>query len=152
MNRDDLYQRFAKRFHSGERPRPVTAADIEAAEVALGVLWPESYRKFTLACGALYCPSILDLIVEREPGYSDVQQFLTPAESALETRRWQLEPAGGCLAFASDCSGNWFAFRNLPASPSRPDDATVWLFDHENDEVTEEATTFDEWLERFLSL
>ena len=118
----------------------------------MAILWPDSCRQFALACGAVYSPSILDLIVERKLDYSDVQQFLTPRQSVTETRRWQLEPAGGCLAFATDCEGSFFAFRDLPASPPRPDDAPVWLFDHEEVTVRVQAATFDEWISRFLSL
>jgi hypothetical protein len=125
---------------------------VAAPEAALGVLWPESYRRFALACGALYTPSLLDLIVEREPGYSDVQQFLTPRQSVAETRRSGLEPAGTCLVLATDCMGNLFAFRDLSASPPRSDDAPVWLFDHEEGKETVEAPSFDAWLARFLDL
>jgi len=81
-----------------------------------------------------------------------VQQFLTPKQSVTETRRWRLEPAGGCAAFASDCSGSFFAFRQLTATEPRPDDAAVWLFDHDAGEVVEQAKSFDEWLGRFLQL
>src|SRR3954452_1599729 len=125
-SRTELYQSFAARFHAGKRLRPAAEAQLDAAESALGVLWPESYRRFALACGTVYSPSLLDLVVERRPDYSDVQQFLTPRQSVTETRRWRLEPAGGCLAFAHNCSGSFFAFRGLPASPPRPDDAPVW--------------------------
>src|SRR3954452_14144039 len=111
-SRTELYQSFAARFHAGKRLRPTTEAQLDAAESALGVLWPASYRRFALACGAVYSPSLLDLIVERKPGYSDVQQFLTPRQSVTETRRWHLEPTGGCAAFASNVAGNWFAFRS----------------------------------------
>jgi len=151
-DRIELYRRFAERYHAGKRLRPATEAQVADAESTLGVLWPESYRQFALACGALYTPSLLDLIVEGKPGYSDVQQFLTPKQSVTETRRWRLEPGGGCVAIASDCSGNWFAFRELIASPPRPDDAAVWLFDHENGTVEVEAKSFEEWINRFLSL
>jgi len=152
IDRIELYRRFADRFHAGKRLRPATAAQVEAAESALGVLWPDSYRQFALACGAVWAPSLLDLIVERDPGYSDVQQFLTPRQSVTETRRWRLEPAGVYVVFASDCSGNWFAFRDLPASPPRPDDSAVWLFDLECGTAAVEAASFDGWLGRFLSL
>lgn len=151
-NRDELYRHFAERFHAGKRIRPATEAQVEAAESALGVLWPESYRRFALACGALYTPSLLDLIVERMPGYSDVQQFFTPRQAVTETRRSGFEPPGSCVVLATDCSGNCFAFRALSASPPRPDDAPVWLLDHEEGAVTVEAASFDEWLSRFLAL
>src|SRR5438046_1976104 len=87
-DRSELYRRFAERFHAGKRRRPATGEQIAEAELALGVLWPESYRQFALACGAVSCPALLDLIVERKPGFSDVQQFLTPKQSVAETRRW----------------------------------------------------------------
>jgi hypothetical protein len=151
-SRDELYRRFAERFHAGKSIRPATEAQLNTAEEALGVLWPDSYRRFALACGALYTPSLLGLVVDRKSGYSDVQQFLTPRQSVTETRRAGLEPAGACLVLATDCSGNCFAFRELPASPPRLDDAPVWLLDHEEDSVSVEAASFDEWLSRFLSL
>jgi hypothetical protein len=151
-NRTELYQRFAERFHAGKRRRPSTEDAVAQAEAALGLLWPESYRQFALTCGAVYSPSLLDLIAERKAGFSDVQQFLTPKQSVTETRRWRLEPAGACMAFANDCSGNWFAFRDLSGSPPRPDEAEVWLFDHENDTVEVEAKSFEEWISRYLTL
>ena len=149
--RADLYRAFAERFHAGKRLRPATAAQLADAEVALGVLWPDAYRHFSLTCGAVYTPSLLDLVVKQKPGFGDVQQFLTPKQSVTETRRWHLEPEGGCVAFASDCSGNFFAFRQLSAT-ERPDDSAVWLFDHDDGEVVEQAASFDEWLGRFLNL
>src|SRR5262249_2997513 len=129
--RADLHRAFAERFHAGKRLRPATAAQLAEAEAALGVLWPGSDRQFAMACGAVDTRGLLDLVVERKPGFGDVQQFLTPKQSVTETRRWRLEPVGGCAAFASDCSGSFFAFRQLPAAGARPDDAAVWLFDHD---------------------
>lgn len=103
MDRTELYRQFADWFHAGKRLRPATAAQLAEAEFALGVLWPESYRQFALVCGAVYSPSLLDLIVERKPGFSDVQQFLTTKQSVTETRRCRrLEPGDGCVVFATD--------------------------------------------------
>jgi hypothetical protein len=151
-DRADLHRAFAERFHAGKRLRGATAAQLADAELALGVLWPESYRQFALACGAVYTPGLLDLVVERKPGFGDVQQFLTPKQSVTETRRWRLEPEGGCAAFASDCSGSFLAFRQLPAAEPRPDDAAVWLFDHDIGEAVQQAASFDKWLGQFLAL
>lgn len=152
MDRIERYRQFVERFQAGKRRRPATEEQIAEAEAALGVLWPESYRQFALAYGAVYSPSLLDIIVERKLGFSDVQQFLTPKQSVTETRRWRLDRSGGCIAFASDGSGNWFAFRELANSSPRVDDAAVWLFDHENETVEVEAESFEEWINRFLSL
>jgi hypothetical protein len=148
-DRADLYRAFAERFHAGKRLRPATAVQLAEAEAALGVLWPEAYRQFAMSCGAVYTPSLLDLVVEQEPGFGDVQQFLTPKQSVTETRRWHLEPG---VAFACDCLGNFFAFRQLSATEPRPDDAAVWLFDRDADEVVQKSATFDEWLGGFLKL
>ena len=150
--RSELHRAFAERFHDGKRLRPAPAAQLDDAEAALGVLWPESYRQFATACGAVYTPILLDLVIARKADLGAMQQFLTPKQSVTETRRWRLEPDGGCAAFASDSSGSFFAFRKLPAAEPRPDDSAVWLFDHDLGEVVEQAASFDDWLGRFLQL
>jgi len=149
--RVELHQAFAERFHAGKRFRMATEVQLADAEASLGVLWPESYRQFARSYGAVYCPGLLDLVAQKS-GLADVQQFLLPKQSVTETRRWGLEPEGGCAAFASDCSGSFFAFRQLPSIGPRPDDAAVWLFDHDVGKVIKQAATFDKWLGRFLGL
>ena len=116
------------------------------------MLWPESYRQFATACGAVYTPGLLDLVIARKADCGAVQQFLTPKQSVTETRRWRLEPDGGCAAFASDSSGSFFAFRKLPAAEPPPNDSAVWLFDQDAGEVVEQAASLDDWLGRFLQL
>ncbi len=151
-DREELYRRFTDRFHAGKRIRPATEAQIGAAEVALGVLYPESYRRFALTCGALSTGKLLQIIAARDPGFSDVQEFLTPHQSVTETRRSGFDPEAGSLVLAVDCSGNLFFFRGLSGSPPRPDDSPIWLFDHEEDETAVEAPSFDAWIARFLEL
>jgi hypothetical protein len=150
--RADLHRQFADRFHAGKRPRAATEEQITEAETTLGVLIPESYRQFALNHGAVYSPSLLDLVVSNQSGFSEVQQFLKPKQMATETRRWHLSPEGGGIAFAADSSGNWFMFRELPNSSPRSVDAAVWLFDLEAGEPKLEAESFDKWIERFLGL
>ncbi|WP_165250402.1 SMI1/KNR4 family protein [Paludisphaera soli] len=150
-DREALHRRFAERFHAGKRIRPAAESQVDAAEAVLGVLWPESYRRVALACGVLSTGSLLRLIAERDPGFSDVQEFLTPRQVVVETRRSGLEPAGAWVVIATDCSGNLFAFRDVPSSPPGPDDAPVWLFDHDEDSIAVEAPSFDAWLARFLA-
>lgn len=48
---------------------------------------------------------------------------------------------------------NLFCFRRLGAGAARPDDAPIWLFDHEfPDKNCHIARSFDEWLVSFLAL
>ena len=150
--RADLHRQFAERFHAGKRPRSATEEQIADAETALGVLIPESYRQFALNHGAVNSPSLLDLVVAKQSGFSDVQQFLKPKQMVTETRRWNLAPDGGGIAFAADSSGNWFMFRGLTDATPRPDDAAVWLFDIEAGEPALQADSFDKWIERYLGL
>jgi hypothetical protein len=152
VTRSEIHQAFAARFHAGKRLRAANEVQLADAEIALGLLWPESYRQFALACGAVYSPEVLNLVTSRGSALADVQQFLTPKQSVTETRRWRLEPEGGCAAFASDCSGSFFAFRQLTATEPRADDVAVWLFDHDVDEVVQQAPSFDQWLSQFLAL
>jgi hypothetical protein len=151
MDRATEDERFCERFR-GNRPRPATAAQLDESEGKLGVVWPESFRRFAETYGPVYSPELLDLAAARQPGFSAVQQFFTPKQTATETRRWRLAEAGGVTAFAADASGNWFVFRGLLARLPRPDDAPLGLFDLEAGAVTEEVGSFDEWLGRFLAL
>ncbi len=151
MDRLELYRKFAERFHGGKRLRPATDDQISEAETALGVLWPESYRQFSLTCGAIYTPSLVELIVELNLEFADVQDFLTPKQTVTETRRSLAEPPGTGIVFANDCSGNLFTFREL-SSNCRVEDSPVWFFDHENNSFNKEADSFDEWISRFVGL
>ena len=150
--RADLHRQFTDRFNAGKRPRPATEEQVAEAESALGLLWPESYRQFALTHGAVYSPSLLDLVVEKQLEFSAVQQFLKPKQTVTETRRWHLSESSDSVAFAGDSSGNWFMFRELPSSPPRLDDAAVWLFDLEEGAPMKQADSFDEWIKRFVNL
>jgi len=150
--RADLQRQFVERFHAGKRPRPASEEQIAEAESALGLLWPESLRQFALIHGAVYSPSLLHLLVEKQSEFSEVQQFLKPKQTVTETRRWHLSQSGDSVAFAGDSSGNWFMFRELSSSPPRPDDAAVWLFDLEEGAPVKQADSFDQWIERFVNL
>jgi hypothetical protein len=92
------------------------------------------------------------LVVAKQSGFSDVQQFLKPKQMVTETRRWHLAPEGGGIAFAADSSGNWFMFRGLTSSTPRSRNSAVWLFDLETGEPALQADSFDTWIERFLGL
>ena len=52
---------------------------------------------------------------------------------------------------AMDCMGNVFGFKREEYDP-RPDDCSVWFFDHDYCKIHQEAAAFDAWLASFLHL
>lgn len=151
-DRVDLYREFADRFHAGKKPRVATEASLAAIEANFRLSLPQAYRDFMTLHGPLYCPTLLDLIVDQKERLADVQQFLTPRQVNTETVGWGLVADQGTVAFASDCSGNLFAFRRLPETGPRPDEAAVWHLDHETGKAIKVSPNFGGWIARFLKL
>lgn len=147
--RKQLQQAFVDRFHSGELPPPVLPAALTNDEATIGGLLPCAFRDFLEMYGALYTPGILDLIVLRNARQIAVQQFHTIAEIIEQS---QSIGKKGSIAFATDCSGNLFCFKGLTATGPAPDDAPVWLFDHETGKTSKVAPSFDTWLSNFTHL
>jgi hypothetical protein len=158
MTRSEIHAAFAKRF-SKPRKEPATVVspdEIHSVERKVGTVFPASFVAFISACGAVYTPEILDLVVAaQESGQEDfegwdVAKFFFPPE--IPTTH-ALYVKGGMddsvIPFASDSSGNVFGFRRSTACA---EEAEVLFFDHDFCEVHVEATTFDGWIARFLKL
>jgi hypothetical protein len=147
--RQKLQQHFIERFLRGETPQAVSSTAIEQVASTLNVLLPASYCDFLETHGPAYTPDILDLAVLRKSPLIAVQEFLAPTEVIESSVTIGVK---GCVAFASDCSGNLFCFKRLPKAEPRPDDAPVWLFDHETGKTSKVAPAFDTWLSNFTQL
>jgi hypothetical protein len=147
--RQQLQQHFIERFQRGEKTQAVSSTAIEHIASTLNVLLPASYRDFLETYGPVYTPDILDLIVLRNARLADIQQFQS-IEDVIDSS--QSLNAKGCLAFAADCSGNLFCFKSLANTLPAPDDAPVWLFDHETGKASKVATSFDAWLSQYTNL
>ncbi len=136
----------------------MTAGDLRRVEEELKVTFPVAYLAFLTQHGAVFTPSILDLVTggesEQPPeGASfDVQEFFEPDE-IIETHR--LYSSGGMedslVPVAMDCMGNVFGFKREECHP-RPDDRGVLFFDHDFCKIHQEADSFDAWLASFLQL
>lgn len=157
MTREQLHTAFADSF--AEDGSACIAADaLSEAEDELQTLFPASFVAFAKDVGAIFTPSLLDLVTGGEseiapPGASfDIQNFLT-AEEIVETTRAYHE--GGMetwfIAVASDSMGNVFGFRQHTEAP-RPDDATLMVFDHDFCKTDVEAESFDTWIASFLNM
>ena len=127
----------------------VSQDDITNVEATTGVQFPQTYCTFLEQCGPVYTPGILDLIVLRNARQIAVQQFHTIAEIVEQSQSIDKK---GSIAFATDCSGNLFCFKGLTAAGPAPDDAPVWLFDHETGKTSKVALTFDAWLTQYTQL
>lgn len=115
---------------------PADPASVSAAEEALGVIFPPDYRRFLLATGR---PS------QREPwfGLWRVDELVN-LNLHLPTFRWYpglvgIGTCGGFLVIALD-------YRESPV----PRVVSVGLSSSEPTDVTVEADSFAEWLDRTL--
>ena len=147
--RQQLHRHFIERFQRGEMTQAVSSAAIEHIASTLNVLLPASYRDFQETYGPVYTPGILDIVVLRKSPLIAVQEFLTPADVIESSATIGVK---GCVAFANDCSGNLFCFKRLSKAEPRPDDAPIWLFDHETGKTSKVAPAFDTWLSNFTQL
>ena len=154
MTRAQIHEQFASEFHDGSSITTVTSADLATVEQELGIMLPESYRSFILAHGTVRTPSVLDLVVDLDAELWAISDFIAPAEIVRDSRLyWSGGMSDELVGFAGDGMGNMFCFRRSPVSTSRPDDASVWFFDHEFcDDISELADSFDSWLFSYLKL
>jgi hypothetical protein len=135
--------------HPSYPPDSVQQTDLEAVEKRYSFLLPESYKQEVLSVG-LPRPTaaLLNSIVELELELADVSNFLSPVEIVERTEGWRdINLPKNLIAFAADCSGNLFAFETQSGAS-----ATVWFFDHDSGEVSEAATDFANWIERFCRI
>ena len=156
MTRSELQSTFVARFAAeGMSPRASISDDeLNHAEVALGVKFPEAYREFAVTFGAVWTPIILESIPEdTTEEYFDVQQF-TPGAELVQANElyWSGGMSSDLIGFANDCMGNLFCFRREDIDADRPDDCPVWLFDHDYCSERQFMDTFDFFIARYLSL
>jgi hypothetical protein len=104
--------------------------------------------------GPIRTPSLLKLVVDAQAELWAVDDFIGPSEAVRDTKLyWSGGMSRELAGFAGDGMGDLFCFRRQRTGGSRPDDASVWFFDHEfPDEDHELAKSFDEWLASYLKL
>ena len=142
---------FQEKWGQAEYP-PDTVSDSDLRKAGEQLEWqiPEDYAQAVLEAG-LPRPMIalLDVIVDDELDIFDVSDFLNPDEIVERTKsRHEIGLPIHLVAFASDCSGNLFAFSRAPeAAPSE-----VWFWDHDFDETRKLSATFGQWLDLYLAI
>jgi hypothetical protein len=152
MTRAERHRQFVDRFSDGRPKVAVSDSEFERAEAALGMRFPFTYQSFITTYGPVFTPDVLDAVVDNGRGM-DVAEFFAPLICVETTDDYRLAGMPYWLvAFARDCMGNVFCFERDEFDADRPDDATVWFFDHDFCEASIASESFDTWLTSFLDL
>jgi len=152
MTRAELHRYFIKEFHYCDAAT-ATTEDIFKMELELSTALPQSYTQFMLNHGEAYTPSLLSIIVEDDIDMWDLQN-ITPIHESIEGTKmyWSGGMPENLIGFGNDSGGNMFCFKRHPQDTNRPDDLSVWIFDHDFVEVERVSDSFDTWLLSFLRL
>jgi hypothetical protein len=158
MTREELHSTFDRLFAARGDRQAISTEELARVEAEMTITFPQAYLDFVTKYGAIYTPSILDLVTggdsETAPeGASfDVQQFLNAEEIIKNSKLyWSGGMDSQLVGIASDCMGNMFAFRRKQSEP-RNDDCALLFFDHDFCKVHEESSSFHAWLESFIRM
>ena len=138
---------FVKKWNRKESPEHATNDNILNVENELKFILPKSYKYLITNYGNIYTTDILDAVVDNELGLNDIQNFELPEQALKDSISWQEAgmPAG-FYAFASDCMGNMFCFKNSECQ-NENEEPPIWFFDHDFDETEKIAENLLSWLE-----
>ena len=150
-----LFARFIALWTLSDHPPvPVDPEALDGAEIRLGLLVPDEYRRCLVAHGApSTSAALLASIIDQDVDMADVQDFFSPTDIVQVTEEWRaLGLPANLIAFASDCSGNLFCFE-CPAPPGpRAPDALVWLWNQDFDRKRRVAPNFKAWISAFCDI
>ena len=136
--------------HPDFGPDPVEPSGLAEVERALAATLPDSYKSAVLAHGLPHVTlELLDFICDNNIDLPDVSDFHSPEEIIALTTGWrEMGMPIHLIAFASDCSGNQFAFSTKTARSSDE----VWFFDHDFGDIERIADSFEDWLSSYGAL
>lgn len=141
------YVSFIEKWtHPEYPPKSVDASELLRVERALQIGLPAAFKDALVANGAASATiDLLDAIVDEGLEVADVQDFLTADEIIETTNQWRERgfPADA-VAIATDCSGNLFCFRR--------GGETVWLWDHDSNDIEQVAPSFDTWIDAYCAI
>lgn len=148
---NEILEEFINKWGNLDNQKFPEDGDFLEVEETLKIKLPAEYVHLVKTYGDVWCPSLLDEIVDSNTCISDVQNFLLPTEMIETTESWQ--SAGmpkGYIAFASDCMGNVFCFKLSELSGN--DNPSIWFFDHDFCEISKVSNSFIIWLKRFINV
>ncbi len=148
----DIYKNFIRKWADNESLVPVSEETISLVEDGLCAQFPKTYRIFIKSYGSIYCPNLLDAIVEGDSNLNDLQNFINVIDIISSTNNYT--NAGmpkGYIVFANDCMGNMFCFKGSELK-SNKNEAKIWFFDHDFVTIEYEASCFEQFISRYLDV
>lgn len=150
MTREEVFADFVSRFDRGLSRTPASAAEIDAAAVALGTAWPAAYREFLLTHGGASTPGLLTLVAneDNDEAALDVQELESVGRLVqMNEDAWIEGMPVTLVAIGRDSLQNFFCF---PRQNREVDDLPVMHYDRDFDAATEAAESFVSLLRSFL--
>jgi cell wall assembly regulator SMI1 len=145
-------RQFAEKFNKSDKAKPLTQVDIDKLEHEFHIFLPIDYKTFLLNFGNVWTPDILDLIVDNESDIYDVQQFWSIDKIIYDKQNeWTSHVSPEIIPFASDSSGNIFAFlKHDLKSPTET--AEIYFYDHDFETVEKISHSFKDWINEYNKL
>ena len=148
-SRSALHEQFVLTF-ADRKHANAAVTQVELAEMSrlLTTHLPTSYVQFMHRHGPVYCPGILHQMMEHGLDHPDLRQFLTPREVLKRSRDlWSERLPVDLFAFATDCMGNAFCFRQ---SKAPQEDAPVLFLSRQADQLLDLEESFDGLLQWYV--
>ncbi|MDC7683781.1 SMI1/KNR4 family protein [Asticcacaulis sp. BYS171W] len=131
-------------------PEKVTAKALTLAEADLSFQFPDDYRQAVLAYGLPRTSfDLMNSAAEQDINDRNyvqaINDFYTPKTIVEETLDWrEIGLPADLVAIGSDPCGNLFCF---PMAGSAHPTGSIQLWDHDFDDVTHVADSFEDWLD-----
>lgn len=146
-----FYDRWGETYHPAVKPSLAHIADVEKQ---LGFAFPAVYVGAVTQTGTFSVRvALLDEIVDQRLDLRDISEVLNIGEIHETMSGWR--EAGmpkEMIPFASDSMGNIFAFDARDSLGGRRPDCPIYFWDHDFDEVSLEASGFDEWIAKYNAI
>ena len=123
--------------------------EVETLERIFQIFLPIDYKTFLLNFGNIWTPDILNLVVDNELDIYDVSQFWAIDKIIYDKQsEWSSHVSPEIIPFASDSSGNIFAFlRHDLQFPTET--ADIYFYDHDFDMLEKISNSFKHWIDEY---
>ena len=129
----------------------VEHVDLQDAELAFGIRFPEDYRAAILSVGLPYSSALLSAIVDQNVDLRVLSELFPPKTIIEQTLSWrEIGLPANLIAIADDVSGNKFCFDVADIQGEAVVSAPVYFWDHDFDYVTFVASSFSEWIGSYI--